>query len=418
MIINLYNPPVHHYAGYHYNSLPIYGLAVLACVLNDAGHDTTVYDLEASKSTPRMLIDKSYPYIDVIGFTCLTVAAPSVKNQIASLRFGDYNGRIVVGGVHPTVRPEEVLAWGADLVVTGECEGNIVELLEGGAAGIHKGEPMPIEDIPLPDWDNYYPDITTYRGNHEYLRPNPGVSMWTRGCPYSCIYCANQVFYKQPTRYRPPINITDEMLQLWSRGINNVYVYDDELIGTKLPDGWMAEIADRIGDLEFNWMTQARCSWKHISLELLQNMKRAGCSLIMWGVESFSQNVLDAIEKHTTPDDIWYSLEMAKEAGIKNGVFTMIGNYKESEEDLQITANALKKAYDKGLIDYRQTFVTHTLPGTELERVSKEEGWYEPAKLGGVRQKRVPDNGTPWLSPQEITEWLQVYKQVCPAPAP
>ena len=91
-------------------------------------------------------------------------------------------------------------------------------------------------------------------------------------------------------------------------------------------------------------------------------MKRAGCELIMWGVESFSQNVLDNVKKNNTPADIWYSLELAKEAGIKNCVFTIIGSYKETDEDLAITAAALKKGYENRLIDYRQTFQAKIIP--------------------------------------------------------
>jgi transcription elongation factor GreA len=181
------------------------------------------------------------------------------------------------------------------------------------------------------------------------------------------------VFGHQKIRYRPPANIEAEVRDLAQRGIKAMFVYDDELAGVKQPDGWMSEIADRIGPLGMVWKGQGRCSQKYITPELMADFYRAGCRVMMWGIESFSQKVLDAIKKGTTPDDIWHTLRVAKAAGIKNWAFTMIGNYGETLEDLAITADALGKAYREGLIDYRQTTVVTALPGTELERLQKRK---------------------------------------------
>ena len=414
MKVLLYNPPVEYYSGFHYPCLPPLGLAIISRVLNNAGHNCEVYDFAAMGVTPDKITD---PQVDVIGFTCPTISVQGTKDCIAQLRKVGYKGRIVVGGIHATLYPEQMLEIGADLVVTGECEGNIVSLLESGATGVHAGVKLDIDDIPMPDWDNYFPAITSYDGQYKILQPRAGVSMWTRGCPYRCIYCANLIFNGQPTRYRSPANIEAEMRYLKSKGIDHVYVYDDELIGTELPEGWMKEVADKIQSLNITWIAQARCSKTHVTLEVLKDMHRAGCRMILWGVESFSSSVLKNIRKGIDSEDIFYSLDMAKQAGIENSLFVMVGNYTETSEDMAITEAELKSAYQKHLVDHMQVFLTEIMPGTELERVAIEDGYYKPAVNGRITLKQAK-NGTPWASAATIRKWQSAYKSACPVGKP
>jgi radical SAM superfamily enzyme YgiQ (UPF0313 family) len=421
MKIQLFNPPVFHYAGFHYRMMPPLGLPTIAAVLNNAGHHAETVDLEALQVTPSMLRDafikQKGNWPDVVGITCLTVTQQGAQESIKALREAGFEGRIMVGGVHITMAPEDGIAWGADLVVTGECEGNIVSLLETGAKGIQAGERMAIEDIPAPDWDHHNPEPRTYWGNMALMRPNPGITMWTRGCPFSCIFCSNLVFGGQPTRYRPPENIEAEMKALKRHGCQNIYVYDDELVGTRMPEGWMKDVADRIEPMGFSWVTQGRCNKHWVTEELLRDVKRAGCRAIFWGVESFSEKVLKAIKKHTSVEDIWHTLRVARDAGIENGVFTMIGNYMETEDDLEITRAALEQAYKEGLIQYRQTTYCTAMPGTEYAEIQKREGWYQ-APPGGGRRMMEDHYATPLLTHKQIDEWMLKFEQACPVRIP
>lgn len=418
MRVQLFNPPIFYYSGFHYRMLPTLSLPILCAVINRTRrHYAEAVDLEALAITPDQLrlvfaSQKSH-WPDVIGITALTITAQGAKESIAALRKAGFTRRIVVGGVHVTMNPQEGLDWGADLVVTGECEGNIVELLESGAAGIQAGKPTSIEDLPAADWEHHNPQPSTYWANMSILRPHPGIIMFTRGCPYSCIFCGNKIFRKQPTRYRPPANIQAEMEDLKRRGCENIFVYDDELIGTKMPAGWMADIADRIGGLGLRWVTQGRCSQKYITLDLLKAAKRAGCRAVFWGVESFSQPVLDAMHKHITEEDIWHTLRLTKEAGLENGVFTMIGNYKETEKDLAYSRDALKKAYDEGLLDYRQTTVCTAMPDTELAEIYQQLGCYVVPPTYGAQMQNIY-GVTPWLSKEQIAYWYDQFAQTGP----
>jgi radical SAM superfamily enzyme YgiQ (UPF0313 family) len=420
MNIQLFLTPSFYYGDMRFKMLPTLGLPILAAVLNKAGHHTEVVDLEAHGVGPQRLADafrkqaKSWP--DVVGFGGLDVAEQGMGDCIKAVRAAGFQGRIIVGGAFITHSPEKGIEMGADLAVTGEAEGNIVELLESGATGIHAGKAVPIEDVPAPDWDHFSPDIATYYGNMAMMRPHPGVTMWTRGCPYNCIFCANVVYKHSPTRYRPPENIEAEMKDLWRRGSRQIYVYDDELVGTKMPPGWIEEVADRVGPMGFESVTQGRCSKKFVTPELMAEVKRTGIHTVFYGVESFSEKVLKAINKRTDQEDIWHTLRATKEAGVKNGLFMMIGNYQETEEDLAITADHMGRAYKEGLVDYCQTTVCTVMQGTEYENIQKREGWYIRPTFAG-RDLRAPVK-TPWLSERQIEYWQRKLWEVCPVGIP
>lgn len=416
MNIQFFNPPVHHYGGIRYKMLPLIGLPTLAAWFNQRGHYAEVVDLEAMEINPDRFrfsfTAQRDRWPDVIGLTGLSIAKRGMREMLRTIRESGFTGLIVVGGVYATMTPSDPLEWGADLVITGECEGNVIQLIESGARGVHQGEAADIADIPAPDWDHFSPPIASYESNLRVLLPRPGISMWSRGCPWNCIFCGNVIMGGRPTRYRPPANVGADMAALKRHGVHNVFVYDDELVGMKLPDGWMREVADLVGPLRLNWLCQGRCSQKHITPELIADMRRAGCHTVFWGVESFSPKVLKAMKKGTSLDDIWHTLRVSRAGGMNNAVFTMLGNYQETDEDLEMTADALKQAYDEGLVQSRQTTTCTPMEGTELARLAIAEGWYTPAPDFGPQM--LQHSPTPWLSVERMHYWRRKFDEVCP----
>lgn len=401
--------------GIRYRMNPALGLPILSAVLRAAGHECEVIDLEAAGIGPDRLgaafAAQRDKWPDVVGFTALTSSARGARESIAAIRKAGYGGKVIVGGPHATLAPEEALSWGADTVVVGECERNVVQALT--TAGVVNGKPAPIDAIPAPDWSHHHPSPALYEGNAPHLGRPEGISMWSRGCPSACIFCGNPVFGGSRKRYRPVEAVAAEMADLQRRGVRSVFVYDDELIGSRLPAGWLADLEGRLAPLGLVWKTQGRCSARHVTPAVLQSVYRAGCRVVMWGVESFSQKVLDANKKGTTVDDIWTVLRASKAAGLKNWVFTMVGMYQETDEDAAMTAAALEQAYREGLIDYRQTTVCTVQPQTPLEGMAKEQGWFvQPPEAGP--QMHQAYTSTPWMTKERIAYWLNRYAQACP----
>lgn len=414
MNILLVNPPVWWYHGTHLQLNPSLGLPILGRVLQNAGHTATILDMEYYHTEPDALINSSNVNIsdyDYVGITCLTSNRKAVRAVVDSIKG---KTKIVIGGPHATIEPEEVLSYGADLVVTGECEGNIVGLLESDATGVVSGARMDIADIPTPLWERHFPAPNKYFGNLPYVASPEGIIQFTRGCPFSCIFCSNPIFQRQKIRYRPVTNILNEVSVLVNDyGIRSLFSYDDELIGTPFPKGWSENLCDGLHDVGVLWKSQGRCSEKYITSELMRRLYHGGCRAIMWGVESFSQKVLSKINKQITVADIWHTLKVSRDAGISNWVFTMIGNYSETEDDLAITAESLREAYSRGLIQWRQTTIATAMPHTKFERLQKDEGWYVSAPEDGKQMAQLYYD-TPFLTADMMAKWAERFEYACP----
>ena len=389
---------------------PALGLPILAAVLERAGHEAEVADLEALGVTPVQLgaafAKQCDRWPDAVGFGCLSTQVRGVKECIAALRGVGYGRRIVVGGAHLSTGPDawpEPLEWGADAVVIGECEGNVAEVF-AGTASCYKGQPLPIDAIPAPLWAKHRPLPGQYPGNLPKLGNPEGISMWSRGCPHNCIFCANPVFGRQAVRRRPAAAIREELAYLQTFGVRVVFVYDDELIGVPRGDAWLVEVCEAIEPLGLTWKCQGRCSAK-TPPEVYRAMYDAGCRAIMWGVESFSERVLSAIGKGTTERDITTSLERAHAAGIGNWLFLMVGNYSESVADLAHTEAQVKALNRRGLVQWRQVTVCTPMKGTELYRRAQAEGWLHEAPETGPQMRQVYQP-TPWLTEREMGTWV------------
>lgn len=392
--------------------------ALLAAVFARAGHTANAMDLEALQVTPQALArayDKQRDrWPDAVGFTVCSFSAKGAQASVRALRDVGYTGYIAVGGPQITMLGrgpiDELDSWGADAWVTGECEGNIVQVFEERRGGLIAGEQAPIEDIPSPLWSAHRPSVgTTYVGNEPRTGSPEWISMWTRGCPHNCTFCSNIVFGKTAIRRRPAANILDELVSLKGKGIRSMYIYDDELVGFPgAHNDWLVETCDTVAPLGMKMKAQGRCSQKANTPEVLRAMHRAGFRYVQWGVESFSQNVLDKMRKGTTPDDIWSTLERAHDAGLNNGLFLMVGNYGETEDDLAHTEAQVRKASERGLIQWAQVMVCLPMPGTWLYDKAHEEGWYrEPPDE--FMQGAYMD--TPTMKAGEIDMWRKRIRQ-------
>ena len=417
MRIQLLSAPAHYYTGQPpYRLNPQLGLPILAAVLEWAGHTAQVYDLEALAFTPQRLAAQydaqrgNWP--DAVGFTCNSYNRRGVKDCIAALRGVGYSDYITVGGPWATLRArgsiDEAESWGADSWVAGECEGNVVRLFEERLTGIVQGQPAPIASIPSPLWAKHHPSPMTYGGNLPLgnSAPPQSISMWSRGCPHSCTFCGNVVFGGQKIRRRPVAAVYEDMAALKAMGAKSVFVYDDELLGMpgRAHNGWLTRCCEAIAPLGLAWQCQGRCSAEWIQPDVLAAMAKAGCKAIMWGVESFSQRVLDAMHKGTTEADIWHTLRAAKSAGIGNWLFLMVGNYGETAADLAYTHARLREAMREGLVQWRQVTVCTPMPGTPLYETAAREGWLVEAPETGSQMHQVYQP-TPWLSARDIRYW-------------
>lgn len=323
-------------------------------------------------------------------FKALRTTSPSVlgvyanlmtrPNVLEILRAAKEAGwKTVVGGPEPGAYLDEYLSAGADVVVIGEGEVTLGELLPALRAdsrstlaqvngiafrnedgSIHQTPARAlIPDIDAQPWpDREAVDIERYMKVWREHHGKGSVSLITaRGCPYRCRWCSHGVF-GHTHRRRKPVSVVDELEWLLQR-------YQPE----------MAWLADDVFTIHYGWIRQYAAEMKRRNLKIpfecisradrlneqvIDILAELGCFRVWIGSESGSQRILDAMERGVTVEQVQAAVRLAKSRGIKAGMFLMWGYEGEKLEDIETTVEHVKRADP----DVFFTTVSYPIKGT------------------------------------------------------
>ncbi|MCA9901418.1 MAG: radical SAM protein [Ardenticatenaceae bacterium] len=237
-----------------------------------------------------------------------------------------------------------------------------------------------LDDMPLPmhemlPWEKYR--MPLIKGPFTFI-------VTSRGCPAGCTYCIKHVSYQFSVRLRSAENIMQELWKLKKMGLNNIHMYAD--LFTVNRDQVM-DLCKRMIDEKINlrWTCNSRVDY--VDEEMLAMMGKAGNWLISWGIESGSEQILRHARKGAYPDKAARSLQWARNAGIKNWGYFIIGLPGETEETIRQTID-----FSKGLpLDIALFHVAAPYPGTPFFFEVVKNGWFRP----GTRWEHVDmDKGT------------------------
>jgi radical SAM superfamily enzyme YgiQ (UPF0313 family) len=304
---------------------------------------------------------------DLIGFTCTTFNRGNVKKTIQTIINKQFKCKIVVGGVHATFMPEQMLSNGADIVIIGEGEKTFEELCRlpyNRVKGIvyksndkiiynEPREPIQnLDDIPFPD----------YSYASEYIKKSGMACMITsRGCPVRCTFCSTSSFWGQRVRMYSPKRVVDEIEHLISQfGVHKIYFNDDSF---NLSIKRVTDICDEIINRGIHIEWSCPCRVKPVSEEMIAIMVKAGCRHISWGIESGSEEMLKKLNKNISLDDIKNAFDISSKYPISTSAYLMVGNVGESEKTITETIELLKTI---PLTDISRPSILYVLPGTLL----------------------------------------------------
>lgn len=389
MRILLINPPWIIREGNIWNEvasiMPPLGLAWLATALERSGHDVSILDAHAE----RMDYDAILSYIqkgkgfELIGITATTSLIHYALKIAGGIRKNFPRTLIVLGGVHPTVLPEEVLSEpSVDIVVRGEGEGTIVDLagkkplkdilgisyrVEGKL--IHNPDRPLIKDldsIGMPAYhllpmNKYYPATGAYKRL-------PAVSMLaTRGCPGRCTFCYR--IFGDRLRVRSGRKLAEEAKYLQDNyGIKEICFYDDTFTAVKKE---IYAFCQGLKDLKVDLTWSCFSRLDAISEDLLRTMKEVGLHQIMYGIESANKTILQNINKRTDIEQAERVVAMTKRAGIDVRAAFMLGNPGETKGTMAETLRfAMKLNPEIAVFN-----VTTPFPGTDIFKWAEENGY-------------------------------------------
>ncbi|HSG17323.1 MAG TPA: radical SAM protein [Anaerolineae bacterium] len=221
----------------------------------------------------------------------------------------------------------------------------------------------------------------------------------SRGCPAGCTYCIKHVSYQFGTRLRSPELLVEEMWQLKELGIHNIHMYADLFTVNRDQVVNLCKLMIE-EDIQIRWTCNSRVDY--VDQEMLDLMGKAGCWLISWGIESGNEQILRHARKGAYPDKAERALRWAKEAGIKNWGYFIIGLPGETEETIRQTIDFSKKLP----LDIALFHVAAPYPGTPFFFEVVKNNWFRP----GTRWEQVDmDKGTvldyPGLSAERLLYW-------------
>lgn len=352
--------------GSYLHQFPL-GLAYIAAVLRQEGMDVEIYSQDIHHYADEHLTE----YLDSQCFDVVAVGVIGGYYQYRKLLgLSEAINRskkrpfYMIGGHGPSPEPGYFLEkTGADVVVIGEGERTVVELLEAWGAGrslaevkgiayrdgadliVTERQPL-IEDldsIPWPAYDLFPIEIYRLMRMPHTAKDDFVMAMLTsRGCPYRCNFC-----YRMDPGFRLRSNksIIEEMLFLQKTYRISYFFFADELVMSSLSR--MESLCQDIirAKLKVKWFCAGRLNFARP--DLLRMMKEAGCVYVSYGIEAMDDVVLKNMQKNLTTKQIISGIEATLAAGISPGFNVIFGNLGESRETLEKGVEFLLK-YDDG----------------------------------------------------------------------
>lgn len=358
---------------------PPVGLAYLAGVLKSLGIQTETLMSDASglnaDQTIALILEKKP---DILACSVATPAFNNTVKIITDVKRVLKDIQVIAGGPHATLFAEDMISHGTDIVVRGEGEQTINEVI-GYFKGkiditdidgisyqhnnhiVHNQDRMPIKDldlIPFPAWEVF--PIQKYESVFKKARLSLPV-VTSRGCPGKCTFCYKGIFGSR-FRIRSPQNIIKEIIHL----INNFNIEEFSII-----DDCFTIIAKRaieFCDLLMNknihiaWSLPAGIRVDTVSEELLIKLKESGCYRVGFGIETGNSMIMKSIKKGITLKQVTRAISMCKKIGLESTGNFMVGNLGETVETVNDTIRYAIKLDP----DYAQFTRAIPFPGSSM----------------------------------------------------
>ena len=344
-------------------TIPPIGLAYLCSSLEAAGHHVDVIDAVGEGLghylsfgphhlhglTNEEIVSRLPADADVIAvglmFSCTWPATRELLKDLKAARPGT---PLILGGEHVSALPQiTFLQSPVDVGVVGEGEETLLDLLRAIGSGrsldsvpglvlpgpdrgvirtAPRGRIRGIDDIPLPGWRHFNLEAyMAFNQPHGASRGRFIPMLATRGCPYKCTFCASPTMWTQLWSPRSPARVVDEMESY----VRNYGVQDfqfEDLTAIVRSD-WVVEFCNEIKrrGLEVTWQLPSGTRSEAMSAEVAQLIHESGCHEFAYAPESGSEETLKIIKKMVKLDKLLVSAAAAMDAGIRVGMFIIIG---------------------------------------------------------------------------------------------
>ena len=416
-----------------------FGISYIATVLKEAGHNVKLVVI-----TPTTKLEEKFTSLfsefppDVVCLTSVSSQMPLIRKAGSAIRKTAPHAFIIMGGVHPTLNPDDVIKIDfVDAVCVGEGEEAVIELtgqMQGGktpagiknlwiknnsTGDIEKNPQRPfrkdLDSLPFIDREMWEPYISNKR---DVLY----TVLAGRGCPNRCTYCSNHALARvakgKYVRFRSPDNVIEEIRRLVEQDPNvETIFFEIETLGASL--NYTYELLSKVAEfnrtlkkpLRYGTNLALNAQIKH-NRRLLQAFKEANLDFFRIGLESGSERIRREVLNRPRyyNHDLIEFCRMAREFDIKYTINILIGLPGETPEDFQETIRVTRECEPTYGVSVN---IFYPYPGTRLHQVCMEQNLITE-KAGRILSERT---GTvlymPYFPPWQIKkEFILFYYKV------
>lgn len=402
---------------------PPISLATIGAVLERDGHEVEARDASATGyPRTRLLADIAEAPPDAVIWSTGT---PSIVDDLAlatEIKRVAPSTRTAVFGTHVTAldadciektpaldaifrnEPEATAAEWVSKLLTPERFSEISGLTfrrvpSGSEASTFQRNPdrpflADLDQLPSPAWHLF--ELDAYRlplKGERFLMVTPH-----RGCPYPCSYCTAQTYYGAKLRRRSVERVIEEIRRnLEVHGVKELFFWSDTFT---LDKRYVTALCEAMAPLGVSWASNSRVDT--IDGELARAMRRAGCWMISFGIETGSQQLLDAVGKGATVEEAERAVAAVKAAGIKVAGHFVLGLPGETIQTLDETLALAARLP----LDFEQFYCAVPFPGSRLYDEAREKGWLHEEDFSRYRQDEAILE-LPGLTPEEVARYRQ-----------
>ncbi len=394
--------------------LPPLGLAYLAAVLREAGHEIKIID-RAIEQRPLSIED--FLSWDVVGISADTPRYPeAVEIAQKAKTAGKF---VIMGGYHVSFLDKEALETGVvDVVVRGEAEEIIVELLQALENGddLHRvkgisfaeGEKLVRTPAALPPRDlNRMPfparDLLPMKQYQSEMAGLPITNLITsRGCPFNCYFCSSSRFGGLKWRYRSAQSIVDEMEVLYhDYGYRAFAFMDDNFTLSRRRVMAFADELEKRKMTDIIWWCFSRVDILIRNEDMVKRMAEVGAFQIFLGLESHNEDMLDDYGKNIGNREQEQAITLLRKYGISIHGSFIVGDIHETKQQALQTARWVQKMNPR----VAQFSILTPYPGTALYNDVEREGRFlhKNWELYDALHATVKTDG---MTPEEVQKML------------
>ena len=361
-----------------------------------------VFPLLAAMTPPRWEVEVNIEVVDDIDFETdadivgIGSMGYATLHGISIAREFRARGKtVVMGGYMASLMPSYVKE-SVDSIVIGDAEISYPRLIDdyertGRVNPVYDNPVTHLAGLPVPRYE-----LLLEKKIGGMLPVQAG-----RGCPHSCSFCSIACLYKGRYLTRPVDEVIRDIRAVQDHGFKRFYLIDDNIVSNRC---YMEALCEAIEPLGMTWATQCSLELARYP-RLLERVRRAGATMMSFGVESLSQEGLDKLgKKWLRVDGHESAIRAISNAGIMVSSEMMVGIDGETEESIHATAEFV----DTMRIPIPRFYIMTPMPGTRLFDEYKAAGRLATENLteyNGAKAVHRPDK----MSPERLTElywWL------------